>query len=156
MTGTDTVVKTLSLPAAANRDYTAISAGCATGNKQPDFDVVLIEDDNAPPANNGVKRRVAHGAAGAPEVEVSVTGPFETWMGKEAILSRVPFEVASGYLTVQAASYQARVAVADPKAVAIDSHWLVAWNNMIRTIIAVDAKAGRLRRPDLFAGRVLR
>ncbi|NWF85170.1 MAG: DUF4397 domain-containing protein [Bryobacteraceae bacterium] len=142
VTGTDTVVKALSLPVSANRDYTAIAVGYATGNKQPGFDVMLLEDDNTLPANNGVKLRVVHGAPGAPEVDIYVTSPYETLMGKDPVLSRVPFKAASGYLTVPVASYQARVAVAGTKTVAIDSHRLVTWNNMIRTIIAVDAKGG--------------
>jgi hypothetical protein len=142
VTGTDTVVKALSLPVAANRDYTAVAVGYATGNRQPGFDVKLLEDDNALPANNGVKLRVMHGAPGAPEVDVYVTGPFETLMGKDPVLARVPFNAASGYLTVPVANYQARVAVAGTKTVAIDSHRLTTWANMIRTIIAVDNKGG--------------
>ncbi|MCU0246930.1 MAG: DUF4397 domain-containing protein, partial [Bryobacter sp.] len=106
VTGTDTVVKALSLPVAANRDYTAVAVGYATGNRQPGFDVKLLEDDNALPANNGVKLRVMHGAPGAPEVDVYVTGPFETLMGKDPVLARVPFNAASGYLTVPVANYQ--------------------------------------------------
>ncbi len=142
VTGTETVVKALSLPVSANRDYTAVAVGYATGNRQPGFDVKLLEDDNTLPANNGVKLRVMHGAPGAPEVDVYVTSPFETLMGKDPVLSRVPFNAASGYLTVPVATYQARVAVAGTKTVAIDSHRLTTWANMIRTIIAVDAKGG--------------
>ncbi len=63
VTGTDTVVKALSLPVAANKDYTAIAVGYATGNRQPGFDVLLLEDDNVNPANNGVKLRVVHASA---------------------------------------------------------------------------------------------
>lgn len=142
VTGTDTVVKALSLPVSANRDYTAVAVGYATGNRQPGFDVKLLEDDNSLPANNGVKLRVMHGAPGAPEVDVYVTGPFETLMGKDPVLARVPFNAASGYLTVPVATYQARVAVAGTKTVAIDSHRLTTWANMIRTIIAVDNRGG--------------
>ncbi len=81
-------------------------------------------------------------APGAPEVDVYVTSPFETLMGKDPVLSSVPFKAASGYLTVPVATYQARVAVAGTKTVAIDSHRLTTWANMIRTVIAVDAKGG--------------
>jgi len=142
VTGTNTTVKALSLPVAAGRDYTAIAVGYATPNRAPGFDVKLLEDDNTLPANNGVKLRVVHGAPGAPEVDIYVTSPFETLMGKDPVLSRVPFNAASGYLTVPVATYQARVAVAGTKTVAIDSHRLVTWANMVRTIVAVDKKDG--------------
>lgn len=141
VTGTTTTVATLPATLAAGRDYTAIAMGYALGGT-PGFEVVVLEDNNTLPANNGVKIRVVHGAPGAPAVDVYVTTPFETLTGKTATLSNVGFKVASGYLEVPVGNYQARVAVAGTKTVAIDSHRLVTWNNMIRTVIAVDAKGG--------------
>lgn len=140
--GTSTLVKAVSVPVSADRDYTAIAVGYASATKSPGFDVMLLEDDNTLPANNGVKLRVVHAAPGAPEVDVYVTGPFEALAAREPVLTRVPFKAASGYLTVPVATYQARVAVAGTRTVAIDSHRLVTWSNKIRTIIAVDAKDG--------------
>lgn len=141
VTGTSTTVATLPATLAAGTDYTAIAVGYALGGT-PGFDVLVLTDDNTLPANNGVKIRVVHGAPAAPGVDVYVTTPFETLEGKTAALTNVPFKAASGYLTVPVGNYQARVAVAGTKTVAIDSHRLVTWNNMIRTVIAVDAKGG--------------
>lgn len=141
VTGTSTVVKQLSVPVQAGKDYTAIAVGYAGGN-QPGFDVMLLEDDNSAPADGRIKLRVAHTAPGAPAVDIYVTTPFETLMGKEAVLKNVPFKAASGYLSVPIGMYQARVAVAGTKTIAIDSHRLVTWGGMIRTIIAVDNKGG--------------
>jgi len=141
VTGTSTVVATLPATLASGQDYTVIAMGYATGGT-PAFEVVVLEDNNTLPANNGVKIRVVHGAPGAPAVDVYVTTPFETLMGKDPVLSNVPFKAASGYLTVPVGNYQARVAVAGTKTVAIDSHRLVTWANMIRTVIAVDATGG--------------
>lgn len=141
VTGTDTLVKNVPISVAAGKDYTAMAVGYAGGNT-PGFDVMWLEDDNSLPADNGVKLRVVHAAPGAPQVDVYVTTPFETLMGKNAVLSNVPFKVASGYLTVPIGMYQARVAVAGTKTVAIDSHRLVTWANMIRTVVAVDNKDG--------------
>lgn len=141
VTGTDTTVKQLSVPVQADKDYTAIAVGYAGGN-QPGFDVMLLEDDNSAPADGRVKIRVAHTAPGAPAVDVYVTTPFETLMGKEPVLTNVPFKAASGYLSVPIGMYQARVAVAGTKTIAIDSHRLVTWGGMIRTVIAVDNKGG--------------
>ncbi len=139
--GTNTTVKTVPITVAAGKDYTAIAAGYA-GGKSPGFDVLLLEDDNTLPANNGVKLRVVHAAPGAPAVDVYATTPFETLSGKSPILTNVPFKAASGYLTVPVNMYQARVTPAGTKTVAIDSQRLVTWGNMIRTIIAVDNTGG--------------
>jgi len=141
VTGTGTLVKSVPVSVASGKDYSAIAVGYAGGNP-PGFDVVLLEDDNTLPADNGVKLRVVHTAPGAPDVDVYVTTPFETLMGKTPVLSNVPFKAASGYLTVPIGMYQARVALAGTKTVAIDSHRLVTWANMIRTVIAVDNKGG--------------
>jgi hypothetical protein len=142
VSGTDTTVKSFPVTLAAGKYYSAIAVGYATGGKQPGFDVLALEDDLALPANNGVKLRVIHGAPGAPAVDVYVTTPFETLMGKTAALTKVPFKAYSPYVTVPVGTYQARVAVADTKTVAIDSGRLITWNNMIRTVIAVDTKGG--------------
>lgn len=141
VTGTDTVVKQLSVPLEAGKDYTALAVGYVGGG-QPGFDVMGLEDDNTAPEDGRVKIRVAHTAPGAPPVDVYVTTPFETLMGKEPVLTNVPFKAASGYLSVPIGMYQARVAVAGTKTIAIDSHRLVTWGGMIRTIIAVDNKGG--------------
>jgi hypothetical protein len=141
VTGTNTVVKQLSVPLQAGKDYTAIAVGYA-GGASPGFDVMLLEDDNSAPADGRIKIRVAHTAPGAPAVDVYVTTPFETLSGKQPVLTNVPFKAASGYLSVPIGMYQARVAVAGTKTIAIDSHRLVTWGGMIRTIIAVDSKGG--------------
>lgn len=142
VTGTETTVKTVNATLMAGRDYTVVAVGYAGAGKTPGFDVKLLEDDNSLPANNGVKIRVMHGAPGAPAVDVYVTTPFETLMGKTPLLTDVPFNAASGYTTVPVGLYQARVAVAGTKTVAIDSHRLTTWANMVRTIIAVDNPGG--------------
>lgn len=141
VTNTNTTVRTVQIAVAAEKDYSAIAVGYA-GGKAPGFDVLWLEDDNSLPANNGVKIRVVHAAPGAPAVDVYATTPFETLMGKNPVLSNVPFKAASGYLTVPVAMYQARVTPAGTKTVAIDSRRLVTWNNMIRTFLAVDNTGG--------------
>jgi hypothetical protein len=85
---------------------------------------------------------VVHGAPSAPAVDVYVTTPFESLDNKTPLLTSVPFKAASGYYTVPVSLYQARVAVAGTKTIAIDSHRLVTWNGMVRTVVAIDAKGG--------------
>jgi len=140
VSGTDTTVKSVPVTVAAGKDYSAIAVGYV--GSTPGFDVLLLEDDNSLPANNGVKLRVVHAAPGAPAVDVYATTPFETLMGKTPALTNVPFKAVGPYLTVPVGMYQGRVTVAGTKTIAIDSGRLVTWNSMIRTIIAVDAKGG--------------
>ncbi len=75
-------------------------------------------------------------------MDIYVTTPFETLDGKTPVLKDVPFKAASGYLSAPPQMYQARVAVAGTKNIAIDSHRLVTWNGVVRTLIALDAKGG--------------
>lgn len=141
VSGTTTTVLSAAPMVESGRDYTAIAVGFA-GTRQPALDLMLLTDDNTLPAGNQIKVRVVHAAASAPAVDVYVTTPFETLDGKQAVLSGVPFKVASGYLAVPPSLYQARVAVAGTKTIAIDSHRLVTWAGIVRTIVAVDKKDG--------------
>ena len=141
VTGTATTVLTATPNVEAGRDYTAIAVGFA-GGRQPALSLMLLVDDNALPQGNQIKVRVVHAAASAPAVDVYVTTPFESLDGKQAALSGVPFRAASGYLAVPPSLYQARVAVAGTKTIAIDSHRLATWAGIIRTIVAVDNTGG--------------
>jgi hypothetical protein len=140
VTGTNTTVLQAAPTITAGRDYTAIAVGLV--GRQPALDILLLEDNNTLPVGNTIKVRVVHGAPSAPAVDVYVTTPFESLDGKTAALTNVPFKAASGYLQVPPALYQARVTLAGTKTVAIDSHRLVTWAGIIRTVIAVDAPNG--------------
>lgn len=141
VTGTSTTVLQAAPSVEAGKDYTAIALGFA-GGRSPALDLLLLADDNTMPESGRIKLRVVHGAPSAPAVDVYVTTPFESLAAKTPVLANVPFKAASGYLTVPISLYQARVAVAGTKNIAIDSHRLVTWNGMVRTIIAVDARGG--------------
>lgn len=141
VTGSGASVAMVPISVASGKDYTAMAVGYA-GGKAPGFDLLWLEDDNSLPTGNGVKLRVVHAAPGAPAVDVYATTPFETLMGKTPVLTNVAFKAASGYLQVPPAMYQARVTLAGTQTIAIDSGRLVTWNNMIRTIVAVDHVGG--------------
>lgn len=140
VTGTSTTVLNAAPTVEAGTDYTAIAVGFAA--KAPALDLLLLADNNALPAANQIKVRVVHAAASAPAVDVYVTTPFEALDGKQPVLAGVPFKAASGYLAIPPSLYQARVAVAGTKTIAIDSHRLVTWSGIVRTIVAVDKKDG--------------
>lgn len=140
VTGTNTTVLQAAPNVMSGRDYTAIATGFA--GRSPALDLLLLEDNNASPVQGQIKVRVVHGAPSAPAVDVYVTTPFESLDNKTPVLTNVPFKAASGYLQVPPQLYQARVAVAGTKTIAIDSHRLATWAGIIRTIIAVDARDG--------------
>lgn len=94
-------------------------------------------DDVTAPGAGSAKIRVVHGASTAPAVDVYATTPYAPLTGPAALTS-VPFPLASGYLTVPAGVYQARVAVAGTKTVAIDSGRLPVLSNTVRTVVAID------------------
>jgi hypothetical protein len=141
VSGTDVTVKTVPITVAPDTYYTAAAVGYASG-KAPGFDVLWLTDDLTLAPNHAVKLRVLHSAPGAPAVDVYVTTPFETLMGKSPVLSGVPFGASSGYLAVPVNNYQARITLAGTMTVAINSGRLVTWNDMIRTVAAVDTTGG--------------
>lgn len=99
-------------------------------------------DDVAAPGMGMAKIRVVHGASTAPNVDVYATAPYAPLMGAPA-LANVPFPLASGYLTVPAGVYQARVTVTGTRTVAIDSGRFPLMSNTSRTVVALDpATAG--------------
>ena len=97
-------------------------------------------DEVDAPGMGQAKVRVVHGASTAPAVDVYITTPYAPLTGSP-VLTRVPFPLASGYLTVPAGVYQARVTVAGTKTVAIDSGRLLILGNTTRTVVALDPAA---------------
>lgn len=140
--GSTTVVLQASPVLAAGKDYTVLAVGRVSGGSQPLSVLLLTDENNVEPAPGNVKMRVVHGAPGAPDVDVYVTTPYEALDAKTPVLSGVPFKAASGYLTVPVQMYQARVAVAGTKTIAIDTGRLPTWSGAVRTIVAVDAVGG--------------
>jgi hypothetical protein len=94
-------------------------------------------DDPIAPEGNNTKVRVIHGASTAPTVDIFVTAPFAA-LPASPLLTGVPFTVASGYLTVPAGDYQARVVPAGTRTVAIDSKRLRLSMGTVRTVVAID------------------
>lgn len=141
VTGTNTTVLQAAPNVGAGKAYTAIAVGFA-GGQSPALDLMLLADETEPVEGVNIKLRVVHAAPSAPGVDIYVTTPFESLDNKSPLLQNVPFKAASGYYTVPVSLYQARVAVAGTKTIAIDSHRLVTWNGMVRTIVAVDNRGG--------------
>jgi hypothetical protein len=100
------------------------------------LDIMGTGDDPTAPEGANTKVRIVHAASTAPAVDVYATAPYTVLA--TPLLTDVPFAVSSGYLTVPAGTYQARVTPTGTKTVAIDSGRLVLSGGTTRTIVAVD------------------
>ena len=122
---------------AADTDYTVIAR-----NLLATIEPWLLTDDNTAPASGQIKLRLAHGAPGAPTVDIYVTAPGIDLGTVAPTLTDVPYAAASGYLAVPAGTYQVRICPANTTTVAIDSGALTLAAGQIRTAVAVDAPGG--------------
>lgn len=135
VSGTENTVLRANPELSAGNDFTAIAVG-----KVANLELLLIADNNIEPAAGTVRIRAIHAAPSAPTVDIYATAPYGVLSA--AALAGVPFKAVSDYLEVPAGTYQARVAVAGTKTVAIDSGRLALGAGQVRTVIAVDAKGG--------------
>lgn len=136
--GTTTTALRLPFTLMNGVDYTFYAFGKLSNST---LTIIGTGDDLEAPAMNSTKVRVVHGASTAPAVDIFVTAPFAA-LPNTPLLTGVPFTVASHYLTVPSGDYQARVAVAGTKTVAIDSRRLRLTGGTVRTIVALDGPEG--------------
>jgi hypothetical protein len=133
--GTSTTVMTLGpVNLQGGSAYTFYAFGKLANNN---LTLMGTGDDVVAPGPGSAKIRVVHGASTAPPVDVYATTPYAPLSGAPA-LSGVPFSLASGFLTVPAGVYHARVTPTGTRTVAIDSGRLAVMGNTIRTVVAVD------------------
>ncbi len=99
--------------------------------------IMATGDDVTQPQPGSTKIRVVHGASTAPAVDVYASAPYAPLPATPA-LSSVPYPLAGPYLIVPEGVYQARVAVAGTKTIAIDSGRLPLTGGTIRTVVALD------------------
>ncbi|MCS7025363.1 MAG: DUF4397 domain-containing protein [Bryobacteraceae bacterium] len=140
VSGTATTVLSANPMLESGRFYTAMAVGFV--GRTPSLELLLLSDEIVEPRSGFVRIRAIHAAPSAPAVDVYVTSPFETLEGKTPVLTGVPFKAASGYLEAPAATYQARVTVANTKTVAIDSGRVGTWSGIIRTFVAIENPGG--------------
>lgn len=141
--GTNTVVTDVTATLPTGGDFTVIATGFVTPGKGEAFRLLLLQDDNTMPANGRAHVRVVHAAPSAPNVDVYFGSPFLSVRTRDAVLTNVPFGVASGYLPVPSvAQYAARITPAGSKNIAIDGQRLVLGEKLVTTFIAIDNKGG--------------
>lgn len=137
--GTSTVAISATLDLNNNTDYTVLAVG--DGGNQPLSLLPLVDDNQAPPAGQ-VKVRVVHAAPFANTLsatEVSIRDNANNVVGG---LARVPFKVASGYLTLPAAVYDLKVATPNGATTLIDPKPAALAAGGIYTLVATGGANG--------------
>ena len=132
--GSNTAVIEATVPVAANVDYTLLAV-----NYVEDIEPLYLTDDNSEPSAGNARVRVVHGAPSVGAVDVYVTAPGAP-LGTPA-LTNVPFKGFSGYLEVEAGTYQVRVTPTGTTTVAINQE-IVAPAGVVATAIAVEDEGG--------------
>jgi hypothetical protein len=134
--GTDTVVINADASLEEDKFYTVIASG-PLASISP---LVLV--DNVEGAEGMSMVRVVHNAASAPAVDVYATAPGADLSTATPVLTGVPFQAVSDYLSVPAGTYQFRVTVAGTTTVAIDTGAVELASGTNYTAIALDAVGG--------------
>ncbi len=141
--GTETVVTETTATLTSGLDVTVVAAGFVTAGRPNPFRLVLLVDNNTPPADGRTHVRVVHAAPSAPNVDVYFGAPFLSVANRDAVLTNVPFAAASPYLPVPSLQqYMARVTPAGSKRIAVDSNRLLLGEKLITTFIAIDSPGG--------------
>ncbi len=137
VTGTDTSVIDTHATLAENTDYMVVAAG-----KAAEITPLIFTADRSTPDPDSARVRVLHGAASAPAVDVYVTAADTPIARTEPVLKNVPFKAISDYLTVKPGVYDVFVTLAGTKTVAIEARGLTISDQLIATVVALDAVGG--------------
>jgi hypothetical protein len=105
--GNAVVIGPVNLSLAGNTDYDVIAV-----NSVADIEPLVLADTGSLSDNSKVRVRVAHLAAGAPEVKVFVTAP-DADLAAATALGSFEFKETLGAVEVDPGDYQIRVALAD-------------------------------------------
>ena len=143
-TGTNTDVINSNVSLSSHSDSTILAEGFATvPAPAPQIAAVVLTDDNSSPASGKAKVRVIHAAPSAGNVDVYVVAPGTDITTVSPTLSNVVFEAASGYLSVDPATYEIVVTPAgNNTVVAIDVPNFTVAEGQIRSAVALDAPGG--------------
>jgi hypothetical protein len=106
-TGTDVVAMTATYMLMDGQDYTVYASG--NGTLQP-LELVALADDNTAPAAGNVKVRIVHAAPFAATLEATEVSIRTAGGDLVADLQGVPYDAATAYLELPAATYDLKVA----------------------------------------------
>ncbi|HEX3319538.1 MAG TPA: DUF4397 domain-containing protein [Terriglobales bacterium] len=143
-TGTSTDVINSNVSLSSHSDSTVLAEGfAAVPSPAPQIAAVVLTDDNSNPASGKAKVRVIHAAPSAGNVDVYIVPPGTDITTVSPTLSNVAFEAASGYLSVDPATYEVVVTPAGNNTViAIDVPNFTVAAGQIRSAVALDAPGG--------------
>lgn len=130
--GSPTPAISASITLSEDTDYTAVAIGDIVN--QP-LDLLLLEDDNTPPAAGFAHVRIGHLAPFAAVIT-------DTWADVRlqdgtVILDDVPFGAVAGYLPLAAGTYDLKITTADGSATLIDLYPVTLNDGDILSVFAV-------------------
>jgi hypothetical protein len=130
---TDVINSTVSF--SSQKDSTVLAEGFVAS-----IAAVVLTDDNSAPASGKAKVRVIHASPSAGNVDVYIVAPGTDITTVSPTLSNVPFQAASGYLSVDPGTYEVVVTPANNNATkAIDVPDFTIAAGQIRSAVALDA-----------------
>lgn len=124
--------------------YSVIAAG-SVGSMATPVQAIVVDDVASPVTAGNVRVQVVHAAAGAPPVDIHVTGPLDPIVPVNAIAGgSTPFGAVSGQIEVPAGDYRVRVTLPGMTDALFDSGTVALPAGADLLVIAVDnTLAGR-------------
>jgi Domain of unknown function (DUF4397) len=139
-----TVVPVTDLALNEGTEYSIIALGSVSSAATP-IQPLVIGNPTTPVTAGNVRLQVVHGAAGAPPVDIHVTGPNDPIVPANAIAGgSTPFGANSDRIEVPAGDYRVRVTLPDETTPVFDSGTVALPEGADLLVVAVDnTVAGR-------------
>jgi len=139
-----TVIGPADITMLAGNRYTIVAAG-SVGSTSTPLQAIVLTDAATPVSASNTRVRIVHAAAGAPPVDIHVTGPADPIVPANAIAGgSTPFGSDSGPIEVLAGDYRVRVTLPGQTDPVFDSGTISLAAGADLLILAIDnTTAGR-------------
>lgn len=143
-----TVIGPANIPLAPGREYSIIAAG-SVGSVATPVQAIVLDNAAAPVTAGNVRVQIVHAAAGAPAVDIHVTGPADPIIPANAIAGgSTPFGADSGQIEVPAGDYRVRVTLPGDTDAVFDSGTIALPAGADLVVLAVDNTLAGRTLPD--------
>lgn len=139
-----TVIGPANIPLVRGNSYSILAIG-SVGSMNAPIQPLVLSNASTPVTPGNVRVQVVHGAAGAPPVDIHVTGPMDTIVPTNALAGgNTAFGAASGRIEVPAGDYRIRVALPGDTTPLFDSGTVALPAGADLVVVAIDnTVAGR-------------
>jgi hypothetical protein len=146
--GPVTVIGPANVPLAGGSAVSIIAIG-SVGSMATPVQPLVLSNPNTPVTAGNVRVQVVHGAAGAPPVDIHVTGPMDPIVPANAIAGgNTPFGAASDRIEVPAGDYRIRVTLPGDVDPVFDSGTVPLPAGADLIVVAVDNTVAGRTAPD--------